>query len=98
MYIQPETYAVAAAFVLGYDQACEGGVLVGFREWLVVRVGTGPNLNWIGLSCRRRFRPPGLRRKSHRRVHRMNVTPSIRSSTSSPSSMMFARSLIVSKR
>lgn len=49
MYVQEETYAVVAAFVLGYDMACEGGVLSGFREWLVMRVGSGANLGWSAL-------------------------------------------------
>ncbi|TMQ11948.1 MAG: hypothetical protein E6J90_33000 [Deltaproteobacteria bacterium] len=49
MFLPEETYAAAAAFVLGYDLACEGGVCIGFREWLVMRVGSGSNLSWTGL-------------------------------------------------
>ncbi len=49
MYLPDETYAAAAAFVLGYDIACEGGVLVGFHEWLVVRLDGGSNLHWSAL-------------------------------------------------
>lgn len=49
MYFTEETYPVVAAFVLGYDMACEGGVLSGFREWLVMRVGSGSNLAWSAL-------------------------------------------------
>lgn len=49
MYLQETTYAAAAAFVLGYDLACEGGALVGFREWLVLRLGKGSNLAWFAL-------------------------------------------------
>ena len=41
MYVLNETYESAAAFVLGYDAACEGGPLMGFREWLVLRIGSG---------------------------------------------------------
>jgi hypothetical protein len=48
MYIDG-TYAAATAFILGYDLACEGGVCLGFREWLVMRVGRGSNLHWSGL-------------------------------------------------
>lgn len=33
----------------GYDAAAEGGVLVGFHEWLVPRVGEGANLGWPAL-------------------------------------------------
>lgn len=49
MYFQQETYAVVAAFVQGYDAACEGGLLAGFREWLVVRLGKASNLGWSAL-------------------------------------------------
>ena len=45
-YLPDETYAAAAAFVLGYDIACEGGALVGFHEWLVVRLDGWSNLHW----------------------------------------------------
>ena len=50
MYLGPVvTYEVVAAFVHGYDLACEGGLLAGFREWLVVRLGEGSNLAWTAL-------------------------------------------------
>src|SRR5687767_7604818 len=55
MYFQEQTYAVVAAFVLGYDQACEGGVLTGFREWLVMRIGRGSNLTWPPLVLHAAF-------------------------------------------
>jgi hypothetical protein len=55
MYFQRETYAVVAAFVLGYDAACEGGLLAGFREWLIVRLGTGSNLSWSALVLHAAF-------------------------------------------
>jgi hypothetical protein len=49
MYFMDESYGAAAAFVMGYDLACEGGVCTGFREWLVMRVGRGANLGWEAL-------------------------------------------------
>ncbi len=49
MYVRDVRYSVVAAFLLGYDAACEGGVLVGFREWLAVRLGAGWNLDWQAL-------------------------------------------------
>ena len=49
MYVLDDTYESAAAFVLGYDAACEWGVLMGFREWLVLRIGSGNNLTWPAL-------------------------------------------------
>ncbi|XYH97566.1 hypothetical protein ACMHYB_59065 [Sorangium sp. So ce1128] len=55
MYFQEQTYSVVAAFVLGYDMAHEGGVLAGFREWLVLRLGTGTNLTWMALVLHAAF-------------------------------------------
>lgn len=55
MYFSQETYAVVAAFVFGYDAACEGGLLAGFREWLVVRLRTGSNLHWTALVLHAAF-------------------------------------------
>jgi hypothetical protein len=51
MYLQEETYATVSALVLGYDLACEGGVLEGFREWVLVRIDdiNNNNLAWLGL-------------------------------------------------
>ncbi len=49
MYISEPTYGSAAAWVAGYDTAAEGGVLVGFQEWLIPRVGEGSNLCWSAL-------------------------------------------------
>ncbi len=46
MYVTEETYSAVANLVFGYDLACEGGVLLGFREWLIPRVRTGNNLSW----------------------------------------------------
>lgn len=55
MYLMEPKYRAAAAFVLGYDLALAGGVLVGFREWLVPRVGSGNNLSWPALVLRATF-------------------------------------------
>lgn len=55
MYLLQETYPVIAAFVQGYDEACEGGLLAGFREWLVVRLMTGSNLGWPSLVLHAAF-------------------------------------------
>jgi hypothetical protein len=49
MYLPASTYVAAAAWVEGYDRAHEGGVLTGFREWLVVKAGGGNNLYWFAL-------------------------------------------------
>jgi hypothetical protein len=42
-------YDAAAAFVSGWDFASDLGLLTGFREWLIVRLGTGNNLHWSAL-------------------------------------------------
>ncbi|WP_437733433.1 hypothetical protein [Sorangium sp. So ce1335] len=55
MCLREETYAAASAFVLGYDLAAHGGVLNGFREWLIVRLDTGNNLAWTALVLRAAF-------------------------------------------
>jgi len=49
MYFSEETYDIICAFVLGFDEAYEGGVLVGFKEWLATRLMTGSNLCWSAL-------------------------------------------------
>jgi hypothetical protein len=49
MYVQRPTYTAISSLVLGYDLACEGGVLLGFREWLIPRVGKGNQLAWPAL-------------------------------------------------
>ncbi|AGP39168.1 hypothetical protein [Sorangium cellulosum] len=55
MYFPEQTYFVVAAFVLGYDMAHAGGVLAGFREWLVLRLGMGSNLTWMMLVLHAAF-------------------------------------------
>ena len=55
MYVREPTYASVSALVIGYDLACEGGVLAGFREWLIPRVDTGNNLAWPELVLRVAF-------------------------------------------
>ena len=55
MYVQEPTYAVLSALVLGYDLALDGGLLCGFREWLIARLRGGNNLTWAGLVLRAAF-------------------------------------------
>ncbi len=49
MYVYPVTYDTAVAFVDGYDAATQRGLLVGFREWLIVKLDGGSNLVWSAL-------------------------------------------------
>jgi hypothetical protein len=55
MYFNPVEFDVAAAFLQGFDLANSGGVLVGFREWLVVKLGYGSNLIWSALALQLLF-------------------------------------------
>ncbi len=41
-----------AAFVDGINAGQDGGFLLGFREWLIVRADVGANLTWRGLVLR----------------------------------------------
>jgi len=49
MYLRCVQFDVAVAFVDGFDLATNGGLLVGFREWLIVRLNAGDNLAWSEL-------------------------------------------------
>lgn len=55
MYLPDPAYASVAALVQGYDLATEGGVLTGFREWLIPRVDGGNELSWESLVLRLAF-------------------------------------------
>lgn len=37
------------AFLEGYDVACNRGLLIGFREWSIAKLGHGNNLYWSEL-------------------------------------------------
>jgi hypothetical protein len=49
MYFSEVRFDVVAAFIQGFDAAYEGGVLIGFKEWIVLRLGYGTNLYWVPL-------------------------------------------------
>jgi hypothetical protein len=55
MYLSLVEFDVAAAFIQGFDLASNGGALVGFREWLVVKLGYGNNLAWSESALRLAF-------------------------------------------
>src|SRR5438309_712191 len=55
MFIPKVDFDVVAAFITGFNQATRGGLLAGFREWLVVRCGDGNNLPWPALVLRLTF-------------------------------------------
>jgi hypothetical protein len=49
MYISPVEFDVMAAFLQGFHVATNGGLLQGFREWLVIKLDHGNNLAWSQL-------------------------------------------------
>ena len=59
MYLPVVSYDAVVAYVLGYDAATQGGLLVGFREWLIVKLQDGNNLAWpaLLLELEQRVRP-----------------------------------------
>jgi hypothetical protein len=50
MFVHTLTYETATSFLLGYQTATDGGALVGFREWLVLKTGRWTSLAWPGLA------------------------------------------------
>jgi len=49
MWVVPPHFSSVCAYISGFDHARDGGPLDGFREWLIVRLGSGNNLTWDGL-------------------------------------------------
>jgi len=50
MFLDVTDFRRACGFLIGYDMGCSGALLVGFREWAIVKADTGNNLNWSGLA------------------------------------------------
>lgn len=50
MYLRSTSFDTIVAFLSGYDLSSGGGLLVGFREWLVLRLGHSNNLVWWELA------------------------------------------------
>lgn len=72
MFVWNVNYDSITGFIEGYDQAFQGGALLGFREWLVVRNDGGNNLAWVGLVLYLAF--PGAADP----YERMNESPEAR--------------------
>lgn len=49
LFATDATYASACAFVGGADYATDGTLLLGFREWLVTKLGHSNSLSWQSL-------------------------------------------------
>lgn len=50
MYLRSGSYDSITAFVSGCDAGNDFCLLLGFREWLIVRANGGNNLSWEGLA------------------------------------------------
>lgn len=50
MWVIPPSFATACAYIDGFNSARGGAPLLGFREWLVLKLDDGNNLHWIGLA------------------------------------------------
>lgn len=55
MFVPKLDFDTAVAFIQGFDAACNRGVLVGFREWLILKLEYGNNLAWPELFLRFAF-------------------------------------------
>ena len=49
MWVERPYFPSVCAFINGYDEARDGGPLLGFREWLIVQQNGGNNLTWPAL-------------------------------------------------
>ena len=49
MYLSRVEFDLAVAFLDGFDLASNGGLLAGFKEWLVVKLDFAHDLTWPGL-------------------------------------------------
>src|SRR5262245_38511646 len=52
MWVNPATFDTVCALIQGYDMALWNAPLLGLREWLVVRLDWGNNLNWSSLALK----------------------------------------------
>jgi hypothetical protein len=52
VWVIPPSFATVCAYIDGFNSARGGGPLLGFREWLVLKLDDGNNLHWIGLADR----------------------------------------------
>jgi hypothetical protein len=55
MHFHKVEFDLLAAFINGFNLGGNGGLLVGFHEWLVVKLGYGNNLPWDALVLRLTF-------------------------------------------
>lgn len=51
MFVQPPTLGGIIAYIDGFNRRRGGSPLLGFREWIVLRVGGWDSLLWYGLAC-----------------------------------------------
>ncbi|WP_162656993.1 hypothetical protein [Tuwongella immobilis] len=58
MYVAPVTFGAVCAYLDGFDTARNGGPLMGWQPWLVVRASVGNNLHWSELARRQAVADP----------------------------------------
>jgi hypothetical protein len=49
MFATSGSFDAVCAYLDGFDAARDGGPLLGFQPWMVIRQGSGTNLTWVGL-------------------------------------------------
>ncbi len=49
-FVTPTTYFTITSYLLGVDAALHSGLLIGYHEWLVPRVGAYENVRWPQLT------------------------------------------------
>ena len=64
MYLRHATFNELTAYLLGYNCVCQGGFLIGFREWLVVQLDGCDSQAWTELVPKLAFQRGILRRSS----------------------------------
>ena len=47
MWVGDMSFDKVVAFIDGFDAACNGGLLLGFREWLIPRIDGPRDVHWI---------------------------------------------------
>lgn len=46
MFIPDESYACVVSYLMGYDQAMDKKIFMGFKEWLTYKYNAANNLYW----------------------------------------------------
>jgi hypothetical protein len=55
MYVGGESFAAVCVYLNGFDAGRDGGPLIGFHPWMVLRQDSGNNVAWEGLVLSEAF-------------------------------------------